>query len=119
MSFTLHEISGALATAGANANATITANTAMLQKWSDEAESMCCAEVNYDLVSNYSSLTAHGKIILSMICDAYVGTKILNYEPGAIGATGAALRLNVLDGQMSKGLSSIKNNKNFLGIQSG
>ena len=120
MSFTLHTLSGALATAGANVNATIIADTTTLNLWSDEAESMVANAARYDVVTNYASLTAIGKIILGSVCDAYVGQKIINYEPEAVGTIGAALRLNLLQTQLSQGLSQIENDKikSYLAVES-
>lgn len=118
MAFTLHTSGGSKATAGTNVNATIIADGTTLDIWSEEAESMCCNECDYDVVTNYATLTANGKEILSSICDAYVGQKIIGYEPEAIGTTGATLRLNLLQTQISKGLSQLKDSsiKAYLAI---
>ena len=118
MAFTLHTSGGSKATAGANVNATIILDGTSLDLWSNEAESMCCNECDYDLVTNYATLTANGKAICSSICDAYVGQKIIGYEPGAVGNTEAALRLNLLQTQISKGLSQLKDSsiKAYLAI---
>lgn len=120
MSFTLHTLSGALATAGANVNSTIVADTTTLNLWSDEAESMAANAARYDVITNYATLTTQGKIILNSICDAYVGQKIINYEPEAIGTIGAALRLNLLQTQLSQGINQIENEKikSYLAISS-
>lgn len=111
MSFTLHTLSGALACAGANTNATITADTTTLNLWSDEAEAMICDVARYNLVDNYSSLTSYGKIILSSVCDGYVGQKIINYQPESIGLIGATLRLNLLQTKIEEGVNLIKDEK--------
>lgn len=126
MAYTLHtaQAAGAIATAGANVNSTIASwasSQTELEKWSDEIEAICCDAARYDLVTNYASLTASGKIILSSICDAYVAMKIIAYEPEAIGTISASLRLNVLQNQISQGLSLIGNDniKTYLAISSG
>ncbi len=121
MAFTLHTSGGAKATAGANTNTTITADATQLDNWSDEAESMVSNAARYDVVNNYASLTSKGKIILQSICDAYVAQKIINYEPEAIGLTGAALRLNLLQTQIQQGLSQIESDKikSYLAVESG
>ena len=121
MSFTLHTSGSAKATAGANTNATILADATQLETWSDEAEAFVCNAARYDVVTNYTSLTSKGKIILGSVCDAYVAQKIINYEPEAIGLTGAALRLNLLQTQIQQGLSQIDNDKikSYLTIESG
>jgi hypothetical protein len=124
MSWTLHTSGGAIATAGANVNSTISnygTSDTELDKWSDEAESFVCNAARYDLVTNYAGITASGKVILSSICDAYVAQKIINYEPESIGLTGAALRLNLLQTQIQQGLSQIENDKikSYLAVESG
>lgn len=114
MSWTLHTSGAAIATAGANVNSTIVnygTSKTTLDKWSDEAESLACNEARVDLVTNYSSLTASGKTILSSICDAYVAQKIINYEPSALALSEAALRLNLLQQQLQQGLNQIKEDK--------
>lgn len=111
MSFTLHTSGSAKATAGANTNTTITANADMLNNWSDEAESMVSNAARYDVVANYASLTTNGKYILRSICDSYVAQKIINYEPEAIGTSGAALRLNLLQTHIQQGLNQITDGK--------
>jgi len=121
MAWTLHTSGSAIATAGANANSTIIASGSTLALWSDEAEAFVCNSARYDVVSNYGSITANGKQILRSICDAYVAQKIINYEPEAIGTTGAALRLNLLQTQIQQGISQIENDKikSYLAVESG
>jgi hypothetical protein len=121
MAFTLHTSGSAIATAGANVNSTITANTTQLEAWSDEAESMVSNAARYDVVTNYGSLTTKGKFILQSLCDCYVAQKIIGYEPEAIGNSGAALRLNLLQTHLQQGLSQIENEKikSYLNIKSG
>jgi hypothetical protein len=121
MSWTLHTSGGAIATAGANTNSTITASGSTLALWSNEAESYVSNAARYDVVTNYSKLATNGKAILQSICDAYVAQKIVNYEPEAIGLTGAALRLNLLQTQIQQGLSQIENDKikSYLAVESG
>jgi len=108
MVWTLSTSGSAIESAGANVNSTIAASGSALGQWSSEAESMCCNECDYDVVTNYGSLTAQGKTILASICSSYIGQKIIGYEPEAIGTTGATLRLNLLQTNMGKGLSQIK-----------
>lgn len=113
MAFTLHTSGSAIATAGADVNSAYSsyAEKTVIDKWSDEAESLCCNQARVDLVTNYATLTASGKVILSSICDAYVAQKIINYEPSAIGLNEAQIRLNVLQNQINTGLSQIQEDK--------
>jgi len=111
MSWTLCTSGAAIDTAGANTNTTIVnygSSKDTLDKWSDEAESLVCNECDYDVITNYASLTSSGKEILSTICCAYIAQKIIGYEPESIGVNGAALRLNLLQTHLSKGLAQIK-----------
>jgi hypothetical protein len=121
MSWTLHTSGGAIATAGANVNSIITASGSTLALWSNEAEAFVSNAARYDVVTNYGSITAYGKIILNSICDAYVAQKIINYEPEAIGTIGASLRLNFLQTQIQQGLAQIENDKikSYLTLNSG
>lgn len=111
MAFTFNTSGSAKLSAGANVNSTIIANATQLNRWSDEIESICCNEARYDLVTNYASVTANGQEVLSSIADAYIAQKIVAYEPESIGITGASLRLNVLQNQLSTGLNQIKEDK--------
>lgn len=111
MSWTLATASHAIVTAGTRVNATIVADTTTLAQWADEAEALCCDSARYDLVTNYAQLTTEGKAILSSIVCAHVAQKIINYEPEAIGITGAKLRLNFLQGTIYDGLSKISEDK--------
>ena len=124
MSWTIHTSGGAIATAGANVNSDIVdwaTSQTELDAWSDEAESFVCNAARYDVVTNYGSITAKGKYILQSIADAYVAQKIISYEPEAIGLTGAALRLNMLQTQIQQGLNQIENEKikSYLQVDSG
>jgi hypothetical protein len=121
MSWTLHTSGGAIATAGANTNSTITASGSTLALWSNEAESYVSNAARYDVVTNYSRLTTNGKAILQSMCNAYVAQKIINYEAEAIGLTEATLRLNFLQTQIQQGVAQIEEDKikSYLAIASG
>jgi len=120
MSFTFSTSGAAIKTAGANVNASIVLDVAQLEEWSDEAEGDICAQARYNCVSNFSSLTSYGRAILGKIHNAQVAQKIINYEPEAIGLTGAALRWNILQNDISQGMNKIDDGKikKFLEIPS-
>lgn len=111
MVWTLCTSGSAIVKAGANANSTITASGSALAQFSTEAEALICNAARIDLVTNYASLTAEGKEILSSIASSYIGQQIINYEPEAIGTIGAALRLNLLETNISRGLKQISEDK--------
>lgn len=120
MSWTFCTSGAAVYKAGANVNSTVTASGAYLVNLSDEIESIICDVTRYDCITNYASLTANGKQLLASIATAYIASHIINYEPEAIGTTGAALRLNVLYNEISRGFKQLedKNIKTYLGISS-
>lgn len=111
MSWTLCTSGAAINKAGAQANTTIVASGAALAQWSDEAESYACDVARYDIITNYGSLTTAGKYIFQDLASSLVAQKIINYEPEAIGKNGAALRLNVLENNISKAVNLIKEDK--------
>ena len=111
MAWTLHTSGSAIASAGANVNSTIVADSSTLALWSDEAEAFACNTARYDVITNYNNLTANGKQIFRGLCDAYVAQKIINYQPEAIGTIGAALRLNLLQTKIQEATSQIQEDK--------
>lgn len=112
MAFTFSTTSqAAIKTAGANVNATIVADAAQLIIWSDQIEADICNQARYDCVSNFSSLTSYGRLILGKIHDAQLAQYIINYEPEAIGTIGATLRLNFLQNTISQGMNKIDDSK--------
>ena len=117
MAFTFCTSGTAIAKAGANVNSDIIVSGTPMTEWSDEAESICCNEARVDLLKNYSSLTSGGKEILSAITSSYIAQQIINYEPEAIGTSGATLRINILENNIRRGLKQIKddNIKTYLG----
>lgn len=111
MSFAFTTSGAAIKTAGANVNATIVADAAQLENWSDQIEQEICAQARYDCITNYASLTSSGKEILGQIEEAKIAQYIINYEPEAIGAIGAALRLNFLQNIIAQGMNKIDDGK--------
>lgn len=111
MAFTFTTSGGAIKTAGANVNATIVADSAQLDNWSDQIEHDICVQARYDCITNYASLTASGKEILGKIEDAQIAQYIINYEPEAIGILGASLRLNFLQNIIAQGMNKIDDGK--------
>ena len=111
MSWTMCTSGSPIARAGANANVDFAGSGTYAAEWSDEAEDMCCVESRVDLIANYSTLTSAGKKILQMITSSYIAQQFINYEPEAIGTTGATLRLNILENNIRRGLKQISDQK--------
>lgn len=120
MAFTFTTSGASIKTAGANVNATITADVAQLENWSDQIEHEICAQSRYDCITNYTSLTASGKEILGQIEEAKIAQYIINYEPEVVGTIGATLRLNFLQNVISQGMNKIDDGKikSYLAIPS-
>lgn len=120
MSFTFSTSGAGIKTAGANVNASIVLDAAQLNDWSDQIEADICDQARYDCVSNYSSITSYGRMILGKIHDAQLAQYIINYQPEAIGLTGASLRLNFLQNVVAQGMNKIEDGKikSYLAISS-
>lgn len=118
MSWTLCTSGAAIADAGANVNSTIVASGAALADWSDRAESEACDIARSDVVTNFSSLPSSGKEIFQTYCAAWIAQKIIGYEPEAIGNSAATLRLNILENNIGRVRTLIKDDKQktYLGI---
>lgn len=108
---TIGTSASAIKTAGANVNATITADVAQLLIWANQIEQEMCSEARYDLVTNYASFTTQGQKLLDQILEAKLAQYIINYEPEAIGTIGASLRLNFLQNVVSQGMNKINDGK--------
>ena len=112
MSFTFTTSASAIKMAGANANATIVADTTQLGLWSDMIEAILCDIAVYDLVTNYASLTANGKKILAYIEDAWIAQLIIGYDPLAFGSLrGAETKLDILENAVSRYIKLIEDGK--------
>ena len=111
MPWTLLTSGSAIAKAGVNANSTITASGSTLQRWADEAEAAACNIARFDVVTNFTSLTANGRQIFEQYCSAHVGQAIINYDPDVIGRSTAVVRVNILDLQKKEAEKIIKEDK--------
>lgn len=111
MSFTLCTQQEAINKAGTNTNSTIVASGTALGQWSDEAEGIFCSLANYDVVTNYGSLTGNGKQIATSFCTAYIATHIINYSMDNIGSRQAETRLDILENDMDRITTLIKDNR--------
>lgn len=118
-SFNFTTSAQAIFKAGANANATAVANTTALNLLSDEIEAIICDTARYDLVTNYASLDAKGKIILGSIASAYVAKYLINYSVFGYGQLrGVETMLDILENDIRRGLDMIKDDKvrAYLGV---
>ena len=120
MAWTLCTSGAAISKAGANVNSTIIASGATLANWSDEAESLASSIARSDVVTNFASLTAHGKQIFQELTSSHIAQKIIGYEPEAIGTTASNVRLNLLENNIANAKKQMKEDKNktYLGVES-
>lgn len=111
MGWTLCTSGSAIHRAGANANATIVASGSALLDYSNEAEQTICSIARYDVVTNYSLLTAQGKQILQQLAAALVAEDIINYQPSAYSTGEAISILNVLETKIKRNIELIAEQK--------
>jgi len=119
MAWTLCTSGSAIHEAGANVNAAIAANATALADYSDEAEAAICAMVPYDVVTNFSSLTAQGKKIFQQLAAKMVAQQMIKYDMSGFTSIGEATQmLNVLENDIARavGIVTADNNRKYLGI---
>ncbi len=117
MSWTIVASGPAISKAGLNA----TIIAANLDEYSDEAEGMASALARYDVVTNWTNLTAQGKNTFANFVSSWIAQQIINYDQDAIGRVVANLRLNVLENNINtaKQIITDKNMRTYLGIGTG
>jgi hypothetical protein len=81
MSFTLCTSEAIITKAGKNASSTAITSSAILQQFSNEAESFICMATRYDWVGNYSAIVSYAKYILGDAASCIAGNQIMNYDP--------------------------------------
>jgi len=116
MTWTFCTSGSAKAKAGVNANTTMA--SAILDEWCDEAEDVVCGVARADLITLSGSLTANGINIIKNVVANMIAQQIIDYDPDAIGRSTAALKQNVKENQIGRGLAILKEDKNktYLGI---
>ena len=112
MAFTLATSNAIVTKAGAAVSSTASTSAAILEQFSNEAESFIAAESRYDFVSNYSTLGANAKIILGDIASSLAAMKLIAYDmTGYISRSVAETLLDVLRDNSQQGLNLIKDQK--------
>lgn len=94
MSFNLCSSEAIIRKAGLNANTTAVASGALLADYCDKAEGQFCTKTRKDWVTSPGSI-----VIMEAVADAVsdiAATKLINYDPTAMGRTIAALRMDAL-----------------------
>lgn len=117
MTETLCDAASAIAKAGANANATIVADTTQLTEWINQAESVINAVTEFDWVAIHGTLTASKVKILEDCCSSLVAMNIINYDmSGYTSRYEAEIMLDVLDSVSKRNMSILKasNKKDFV-----
>jgi len=111
MAWELCTSGAAVRKAGVNANSTISASGAALSDWHDEIASRICDVARYDVVSNFGSLTANGKVIATSVATAFIAQQILNYDPTAYTKAQIETMLDVLENNITDGLALLREDK--------
>jgi len=112
MSWTLTTSGAAIIKAGANANSTIIASGAALEKWSDQAEGRIVTESRRDWVDSYSSVDSGVKEILSDVCSSLIAKQIISYDmSGFTSMREAETMLDVNDDVILRCMATLKDFK--------
>lgn len=97
--------------AGANASTTATAE-AYTNVFIKEAEGFVCTQARYDLVTNYSSISAIGKEILRDIVSSLAAVKAINYDmSGFTSRTEAQVMLDANYNTAVEGINLLRDEK--------
>lgn len=113
MSWTLSMASHAIVKAGSGANSTITASSAMLANWSDQAEGKLNTLTRKDWVADYSDVTANFKPILDDVVSDIVAMRIIRYDmSGYTSKVEAQVMLDALRDEMTTSIEALKNEEN-------
>lgn len=113
MAWTFCTSGAAISKAGANANSTIIASGAALERWSDEVEDTINGETRYDWTTNYASVGANFQQALGGVASAMIATNIMNYDMSGYTSRQEALTmLNVLDRTARLAMAWLKKKEN-------
>lgn len=113
MSFTLCSSLAAIYKAGANADANVIASGAILSEWSTEVEGTICTTTRRDWVTDYASLEANLKPILSDLASDLMALKIISYNmEGYTGLNEASTMLDVLRDNATRNIEILKLQEN-------
>ena len=113
MSFTLCSSGAIVRKAGANVNSSAAASGVLLAEFCDEAEGALCAITRYDWVTNYASVKASFKPILTDIVSDLAAMKLISYDmSGYTQLTETQTMLNVMFDNIQRNLGAIKPKEN-------
>ena len=111
MSWTLTTSGACIAKAGLTLSQVTTPETisgAIMQQWSDEAESLICDQSRNDVVTNFATLTENGKQILANLASNLVGQKIATFLRANYSQREFETILDVMENDIRRGLSIIQ-----------
>ncbi|KKL85264.1 hypothetical protein LCGC14_1956480 [marine sediment metagenome] len=104
--------------AGANANATIVADTTSTAEFINRAEGLIIAETTFDWIANYTALSASVKLIVNVTCASLAAMSIIQYDmSGYTSRLEAQTMLDVLWNQYREGIKILKDkdSQTFIG----
>jgi hypothetical protein len=119
MSWTLCTSGAAIAKAGKDANATITASGATLAEWSNEAEGFIASQTREDWVAHIASVGTNLKGALADCASDIVAMKIINYDlSGYPSRITAETMLDVLRDNVQRNIDNLSEDKTrkFMGV---
>lgn len=114
MSWTLCLSGSAILKAGYNVNPDIVdygTNQTFLDQLSKEAEAMACGITGVDVVTQWGSLTANGRAVLSQYCSASIAQMLASYEPSAYSPSEFTFISNLLENQKGEAEALMKDKK--------
>jgi len=117
MPFTLTTSQAIVGKAGANVSTSVSTSGAFLARISDEAEGIICGFTRFDWVTNYATILAVGKPLLSEAAACYAANELINYSMGDYTSNGeATTMLNLNLNNFNKAMARLedKDFQNFL-----
>lgn len=109
MSYTLVTSYSIIRSAGANVSSTAIASAQLLQDIADKAESQFCEALDYDFITNYSSVVANLKPVIAKAVASIGAMELISYDPTGYLDSENQLILDVLNNQYEKIIGSMKN----------
>lgn len=109
MSFTLVTSYSIIREAGANVSATAIASGQLVQDIADKCESQFCEALDFDFITNYSSVATNLKPVIAKAVASIGAMELIAYDPTGYLNSENQLILDILNNQYEKIIGSMKN----------
>ena len=119
MVFTLCTSGQAVVKAGANVSSTIATSGQFLLDLSNESESVISSVAAQDVVTDFSTFTSEGKLILQRLCSNMIAFDLVSYDSKGFNSTrDFETKLDALQSNIDKDTRLIKDDilKSYLGV---